>query len=513
MVPSRRGRPARDRRRAPTAAGDGSPARPTAAGDGSPARRAWARVGPAAWAVAMVVVAAAVMVGGAGSGRVAASALTLLTTTTKPAATTTTTVAATTTTTVAPTTTTTVAPTTTTSAPPGSGGSGSGGSGSGGSGSGTPELDAAMVPCSPARAGPCTADPSVLEVTYAAKVTVTAVDVVWDPGPGRPSAAPQPAKPSVLLGAQSTKSCPTRPSDPSGEVTLCWAWPSGLTYTATRSSRTWILNGTYRVTACSGSTPTTPCEPQRAYSPDPIGLAVAPAPPRDVGATSSGSVVTITWSPSAVPEPDLVGYSVLRDGTPVYSCSVPAGWPVAGSACSTPLYDKDSPGQGRWTYSVEALRFGTASSLQDAVPSGAPPAAPVSAAGVQFAGPTPVGLSVVPVAGSAPTLPSVLPPSSAAGTYSPAPAATTAVGSDNPAISGLPYSASKSTAAAAPVSVSGTKETGPAAPGRDSLASVALGLIALALAAHAWYLRGEAAAAVARRQARASAARSGAAPG
>jgi hypothetical protein len=222
-----------------------------------------------------------------------------------------------------------------------------------------------------------------------------------------------------------------------------------------------------------------------------VALAVAPAAPTSVHASASSlGVVGVTWSPAASPEPDLVGYQVSRDGQTVYACSTAGAGPGAGEVCPSPLTYEGPSAAGTWTYGVAALRFGSDASATNVVASKAvttsvqvDPSAVGPGSGTS--GPVSVALPPVPIVETAPTVAPVAPPATASATTL-APA-TTIVPQYNET---LPYNGQSAQAQGSAALGSDPKETGPK-PNVDSLAALALGLIALALALHVWYLRGE----------------------
>jgi hypothetical protein len=252
----------------------------------------------------------------------------------------------------------------------------------------------------------------------------------------------------------------------------------------------WILDGTYTLSECSDAAK---CASTLVKgSAHDIGLAVTPAAPRDVKASSTSGAVTVTWSPSANPEPDLLGYAVARDGKVVYACSTDGAGPGAGTPCSTPLSAVDDPATGTWSYTVSALRFGISPAASDVVVSPASPAASVEAvapAGYSSDGAsnTGGGLNLPPVVGvnTAVTVPPVLPVATSATTLDGA----------SPGVAALPSNLSygDDPVVRDPSGVStAAKENGPSTkPDAVPLGLLALALLALALAAHVYYLRAE----------------------
>jgi hypothetical protein len=207
--------------------------------------------------------------------------------------------------------------------------------------------------------------------------------------------------------------------------------------------------------------------------------------------SSASGTVSLAWSPAAAPEPDLVGYRVSRNGQTLYACSTDAAGAGALSRCQSPLSFSDLPPTGTWTYRVVALRFGIDASAASVVAS---PAAtvtiPVIAAKTGPSGPVSLYLPPVPIVESPPGVTPVVPPYVLPSASGP----TTTIG---PAGSQkLPYGSPARSAQSAPAQdpaalSSNAKETGPKGPDVHSAAAIALGMIALALAVHVWYLRGE----------------------
>lgn len=446
------------------------------------------RFGVLAW-VAALVVALATLLLGAGTGRAQAGAATpncvLLcppTTTTTVPPTTTTTVPPTTTT--VPRTTTTTTPTTSTTVA-----------------SGAAPIGANTEPCSAPRTGaPCSAEPAQLQVTYNRTFAISGVDLTWVPETGRPSSAPSPDHASVVLPVSAAKTCAAKPSVPSGSVVTCWAWPAGIQFT--RSSQAWTLNGTYQVAACSASTKSDPCVHSAAYSPARVALAAPPSPPSKIIATKQyGGMVAVQWSPAANAEPDLTGYSVSRGSRTIYTCSTDGAGPGARTPCPSPLATADNPPSGQPTYSVQALRLGaTANQVVLSFPRSSKLGSTTSTVtfGGDGGGTVNFNLPNAPGVGTASTLPLVTPPAGIA--TAPATAVPGVPSTD------LPYDngalASSASASGSHQDAAAATETAPRNPNLDSLASVAAGMILLALAVHIWYLRGQMAGAAARVAAR-----------
>ncbi|HVA06380.1 MAG TPA: hypothetical protein VNG12_06540, partial [Acidimicrobiales bacterium] len=363
-------------------------------------------------------------------------------------------------------------------------------------------LQAGLLPCGVQDAsGGCTLDPAQIQVDVPNSNGFPAVQVSWVPGGDRPAAAPAPSSGTVMLtvgsGSAGPVECRSPAPAPSGYTAYCWAWPSGLFFQS--GGDNWILNGGYTVTACQSANP--PCTASSQYSPSPTTIAVPPSPPPHVGAVDSNGTVTVSWG--AGPEPDLVGYTVIRNDRAIYSCSIDGAGPGAGTACATPLALRDMPGNGSWTYGVESLRFGIDASAAHAVPSKpssatltvSPPATGPGSGSGQGAG------SGSKTRGSAalPPLPAlgVMPPANqgsrgGAGASASSQADAEESGGTGVATPGaLAYGSGDNPAAGASLASGSAQPARAAPPNVDSAAELALAIIALALAAHVWYVRGE----------------------
>ena len=236
-------------------------------------------------------------------------------------------------------------------------------------------------------------------------------------------------------------------------------------------------------------------------SPSNIQIAAPPRPPAQVTSTESNGKVTVRWNLG--PEPDLVGYTVARNGQAVYSCSTNSAGLDASSPCTDPPSFSEQPGAGGWAYSVTALRFGADSAVSDYVASSASqssvyvPAPPSSSNGGAAGSGLPTGAGQ---SGRA-----FLPPLPTMGTMRPAQTgnggvAATAVPSiadteDSGGVStgtpsALPYNDNPALNDAL---ASGTQapQLKPKTNSIDSAAELALAALALALAVHIWYVRGE----------------------
>ncbi|HET6874272.1 MAG TPA: fibronectin type III domain-containing protein, partial [Acidimicrobiales bacterium] len=233
----------------------------------------------------------------------------------------------TTTTTLPPTTTTTVATSTTTTPPA--------------------PYTVSFSPCSGTTnpGPPCTQSPDQIQVQYPARAPAAVVRS-WDAS-GRSAAAPSPDSLSVTLPASDGTAC--------GTDLICWPWPSGMT------DGSFILNGTYQVAVCPAPDANYDSTSGTCRATDPaqnIGLAVPPSPPTGVTAKSAGNQVTLSWKAPAQAPPDLVGYSVSRGSTVVYTCSTDDLGPGSATPCPASLTVADRPGNGEYTYSVSSIRLG-----------------------------------------------------------------------------------------------------------------------------------------------------------
>ncbi|HVA73794.1 MAG TPA: hypothetical protein VNF71_04440 [Acidimicrobiales bacterium] len=359
-------------------------------------------------------------------------------------------------------------------------------------------LQAAPLPCGASTSGaPCRADPSQIQVDI--PTGVQAVQVSWVPGVGRPSSAPAPDSQQVVLtvanGPSGPASCQGPAPAPSGTTAYCWNWPSSLEYTLDGTN--WLLNGTYRVTACSATSSSTPCTYSSQYNSTLTEIAVAPAAPTQVSATQSNGGVNLDWK--AGPEPDLVGYAVSRDNQPVYTCSTDGAGPGAGTPCANPPSFHDIPGTGTWSYTVSALRFGADASASHVVASTPAassvyvpaPAASAGGGGTAYTGGSP-GHAVVP---PLPPLGTMRPAqlNSASGVAATAVPSLADAEDSGGAATGtpgaLPYNDKPTLNGAL---ASGTLAVQQKTKGSiDAAAELALGVLALALAVHIWYVRGE----------------------
>lgn len=368
-----------------------------------------------------------------------------------------------------------------------------------------PTLPVSLSPCgSPTPSTPCQADPAQIQVDLPTDNSVQAVQVSWVGDPRRPSSAPVPAKQQVVLttaaGPESPVACQHPTPPPSGFAAFCWQWPASLDYPS--GGTEWLLNGTYRVTPCSASSASTPCSYSTEFNSALTEVAVAPSVPTGMSAQQSNGSVTVTWRPG--PEPDLVGYTISRNDQTVYTCTTDGAGPGAATACANPPVFYDRPGSGTWRYSVSSLRFGADASAAHVVASPAAPTSldvpvgpPSSSGGGSTPGQTYYGS---PSPGHA-----IVPPLPAAGTMRPAgfdgfggvaggavPSLANAEGAGG-GISGSPggMSYADDPALGGPLASGTLLRQQRAAHNVDVAAELAIAVLALALAVHAWYLRGE----------------------
>jgi hypothetical protein len=351
-----------------------------------------------------------------------------------------------------------------------------------------PPINPSLSPCDAPRQGaPCGVDPSQLQLNMPGGTDVTAVQLSWVAEPGRSS--PVPGGPAMLEVANAA-SCSQGP---------CWTWPQSVDYSS--GGTPWVLNGTYQVSPCSSQSGSG-CTPSAYYGPSQVQIAVAPAAPANLSATSQGGTVTLRWQAGA--EPDLVGYLISRNSEDIYTCSTNGFGPGAGRPCASPPSFSDNPGVGTWRYQVEALRFGQDASPAHVVHSlaatvvtsvngaGGSPAAGAGGGPSIPGGPSPVHLSAPPIPPSG-VMPAFIAPLGVAGrppTTAAAPEGEPGAGGVNP---NLPYSDNPALGSAQNAEATGTSERPPPKPVHsvDSVAEIAFAVIALSLAVHAWYIRDE----------------------
>lgn len=364
-------------------------------------------------------------------------------------------------------------------------------------GSGHAPYTATFVPCTSNgtqdASSPCDETPASIQVSYSG-APPDQVELDWAAS-GRSAAAPEPGATSVTLTAAQGSKC--------GTDLVCWPWPVAM------EDHSFILNGTYQLIVCPfGYSRNGVCSdplPQQS-----VGVAVPPGEPTAVSASSAGRKVTVSWHPPAQSPPDLVGYTVARDGRVIYTCSTDDLGPGAGTPCPSGLEVSDRPGDGEYTYTVAALRLGVDDAAANVVSS---PAAvdtqgvvtvsatsgqgqgsgPGSSAGAGSGQGTEVPLgSAVPVAGTVSSLPSA--PATGSGTQVGVAQAVTSApgpGAASPPIPKLSYPTSSDVVPAHPQALA-LKVDSPA-PHEDvvPVAVLALGILSLAVAAHFLYLRVE----------------------
>lgn len=364
---------------------------------------------------------------------------------------------------------------------------------------GSPEpsaYSASFSPCSAdgsaAAGSPCDETPQQIQVLYPTGAPPDEVTVDWDAS-GRADTAPDPDSTSVDLSRAAATDC--------GTDLICWPWPSSMT------DDSFILNGTYQVTICPyGDYVDGGCSQGGSLPPQSIGLAVPPDPPASVTAADSGGEVTVQWSPPTQSPPDLVGYTVTRNGAAVYTCSTDGLGPGSSDPCPQPLEVVDHPGEGQFTYAVAALRLGTDSQPADVVASSATPdseggiAVPAATSAPSTTSPPtgPAGTSATPGSSSA----TGRPPSTGGSAGSPQPAGTqVALGQEQVAAGVGPGSSPPIPSVTYPASVGAAPKHDQALalrvdspPGHSDVvpeAVLALGILCLAVAAHFLYLRVE----------------------
>lgn len=365
-----------------------------------------------------------------------------------------------------------------------------------------PPAGVSLLPCSAPRAGaPCATNPSELQVNVPGQSDVSAVQLAWVAESGRAAGVPSNAPPTILQVANAVACAGPSPAG-AGQTATCWNWPDSMKYSS--GGGQWVLNGTYQVTPCSGVSSSGGCNQSADLGPAPVQVAAPPAPPAGLTATSQLSTITLRWQPA--PEPDLVGYVISRNSEAIYTCTTNGFGPGAGRPCAYPPSFSDSPGLGTWTYQVQALRFGADTSPAHVVHSAG------SSVGAALGSPS--------AAGGPPSVhfSFTLPPIPPTGIMSPVnvPAAlpgraptTAAIGEGEPGVAqpnpNLPYNDNPALGAVPSAEATGTSERPPvkAVHSVNAAAELALAVIALSLAVHAWYVRDElrrAAARVAARQ-------------
>ena len=372
-----------------------------------------------------------------------------------------------------------------------------------------PPLPVVVSPCAaPTSTAPCRVDPTTIQVDLPNSTSIQAVQLSWVADPRRPANAPSPGQAQIMLSLASGS--PNCAPEPSGFTAFCWAWPSSLDYST--GGTAWLLNGTYRLTPCTNASGS--CNYSADYSSALAEVAVAPSAPTGVSSRQSNGAVTVTWNPG--PEPDLVGYTLSRNNQPIYTCSLDGAGPGAGTPCAKPLSFPDQPGSGTWNYAVSSLRFGADASEAHVVSSAPSPTsvsvpAPGSATGGGVPG-HPSGAASYGGA-AAPPLPPIgsLRPAALNGSFGVAGTAVPSLasaedsgGAATGSAGALPYN--DNPALGSPLA-SGTEQIRHQKPLHNvsAAAELAVAMLALALAVHVWYLRGELRAATARVAARRSA--------
>ena len=360
---------------------------------------------------------------------------------------------------------------------------------------GSPTLSGEASPCVTGPApnptsqppGVCSAEPTAVKATWS-DPTVQSLSLSWVTT-GRPKGAPAPPSGTVSLNPKAPGACTTT----SGKTSCSWPWPTALERNHA------VLNGTYQLTPCL-SGPGTGCLASPLLAPASIAIAAPPSQPTGVVVSSVGGAdpaALVAWT--ANPEPDLTGYQVERDGHVVWSC-VTGTAPAAGQpavTCPAPPSMTDHPGVGVWAYSVIARRYGAAG---DALVSS--PAATVAPTGIGL-----TALTVAPGGGlslpQVPVLPGAIYGSTAGGSGAPSsPSGQGAapgsrpqsspgtVAADPGYSSSLPYGAGSSASTLPGTDAAALSESGPTRPDVNTIATFALGVLILALAAHLLYLRG-----------------------
>lgn len=368
-----------------------------------------------------------------------------------------------------------------------------------------PSATASLLPCNAPRSGaPCASDPSELQVNVPGGSDVTAVQLSWVAESGRASGVPSNSPPTVLQVANQVGCTSPSPAG-AGQTATCWSWPASMTYSS--GGIQWVLNGTYQVTPCSGVTSSGGCNQSADLGPTQVQIADAPTSPAGLSASDQLNTITLKWQAGA--EPDLVGYVISRNSEAIYTCSTNGFGPGAGRPCASPPSFSDSPGTGTWSYQVEAIRFGADTSPAHVVRSDPSTVVASSAPGSASAGVTgapPAYHFTLPPIPPTGIMAAVDPPAAVSGR-----APTTAtIGEGQPGVSQadptLDYTDDPALGASPSALATGTSERPPvkAVHSVSAAAELALAVIALSLAVHAWYVRDElrrAAARVAARQA------------
>lgn len=330
-------------------------------------------------------------------------------------------------------------------------------------------------PCSPASAGgPCTLTPARVTASWGGGL-VASVSVQWATT-GRPAGAPAPASTRTALSTSARGACKTV-----GGTTSCsWPWPGAMEDHGT------VLNGTYQMQACVTATSSS-CVAST-FGPATVAVAAPPPSPASVSAQANGSSgATVTWAP--VPVPDLAGYQVSRNGKPVWSCETASS---AALRCPANPSWTDQPGAGLFAYQVTAVRYGASGATMVASPPASSAPVAVGLAALNSGSGGSLNLPVPPVAPVPVGSGSVggAPGSAAGGSTTKRSGPGSAPTTDGGYSSTLPYGAANTLPGADQVSA--PAEPGPRGPDVVPAASLALGALLVALAAHLLVLRQEA---------------------
>lgn len=318
--------------------------------------------------------------------------------------------------------------------------------------------------------------------------------ITWTPVGTAPPLAPSP--PVTVFTESGVCASPANSPD----LTCTYAWPGALMVNK------FVLNGTYSLSAAADdcALPIGPCSKPQAIDPNFQSLAVAnpPAAPTKVTAAlvQNSSAVKISWA--ANPEPDIVGYQVVRADNSV-ACQVPlaAANPTTYSCVDAPTKD------GKYAYTVVAYRWGatysTALKDEQASPHSTATAA-LTVVGASANTTTTVAAGTAGTLGPAGFVPRLTPTNSGGGgaAFAPklSPAVTTpAAPVDTPAngdtgfLPSLPYGQR----AAPPTTADPAVIPVPAAPHKakstsvGSIAVVGAGLLLAVIALHGLWLRSE----------------------
>jgi hypothetical protein len=359
---------------------------------------------------------------------------------------------------------------------------------------------------SPGGVPDCASDPVAFSASWPVTDVVAAVSVSFG-GPDRMAPRSDP----VVVDQASASACTTSGTGQQQRVERCtWSVPPGLYPSGSDD----LLNGTYTFTACEDSA--TDCAeraPSGGLSPTNVTVAVAPSAPTGVRATAAGASVTVRWTLG--PEPDLAGYSITRDGRVVATCGLDgASTPACGAAPQV----SDRPGPGAWTYAVTAERYGPGGLLASPpTPSAVTVGSSATTGGATTAGGTGssdstgysgttgspgLSLPLPPIAVDSPggSIVAAAPQPDTPSRLAAAPPAKSV-----PAFSeAIPYVGSGGRPARALAAQD--VEAGNTPASVDGPGLVAGALLALAVAAHVWYLRQEARRLGGRRAARSEAA-------